>query len=183
MGVHANYKKKIYASLVAILVILNVVAFSNVVRVLKTNQAAQNVLMMEETGIPLSVIRQVTEATGTDADTADTAASGSSASDASQSASGDESQSAASGSGEDSQAANVAQVETSPQERWVQVLACLSVIYDGDFTRFTKEDLDVVLERIEAGEAAQTIAGDDESYAEYLNLYQQRMDSFQQLLH
>lgn len=116
-------------------------------------------------------------------DTADTAASGSSASDASQSASGDESQSAASGSGEDSQAANVAQVETSPQERWVQVLACLSVIYDGDFTRFTKEDLDVVLERIEAGEAAQTIAGDDESYAEYLNLYQQRMDSFQQLLH
>ena len=78
MGGQAKYKNKGYASLVAILVILNVVAFSSVVRVLKTNQSAQNVLMMDETGIPLSVIRQVTEAT-------ETAASGS-ASDVSQSA-------------------------------------------------------------------------------------------------
>ena len=169
MGVQAKYKNKVYASLVAILVILNVVGFSNVVRVLKTNQLAQNVLMMEETGIPLSVIRQVTEAT-------ETAASGSSASDASQSASAD-------GSGE-SQAAesSIAQTATSPQERWVQVLACLSALYDGDFTRFTKEDLDVVLDRIDAGEAAQTIAGNDESYAQYLEQYRQRIDSFRQII-
>lgn len=178
MGVHAKYKNKIYASLVAILVILNVVAFSNVVRVLKTNQAAQNVLMMEETGIPLSVIRQVTEAT-------QTAVSGSSASDLSQSASGSgESQSAAGDSSGESQSAapSVAQTDTDPQERWVQVLACLSVLYDGDFTRFSKEDLDVVLDRIDAGEAAQTIAGNDESYAQYLEQYQQRIDSFQQII-
>ena len=62
------------------------------------------------------------------------------------------------------------------------MLACLSVLYDGDFTRFSKEDLDVVLERIDAGEAAQTIAGNDESYAQYLEQYQQRIDSFQQII-
>ena len=175
MGVQAKYKNKVYASLVAILVILNVVAFSNVVRVLKTNQSAQNVLMMEETGIPLSVIRQVTEAT-------ETAASGS-ASDVSQSASDiGESQSAAAQGESQAAEPSVAQTVTDPQERWVQVLACLSVLYDGDFTRFSTEDLDVVLERIDAGEAAQTIAGNDESYAQYLEQYQQRIDSFQQII-
>ena len=170
MGVQAKYKNKVYASLVAILVILNVVAFSNVVRVLKTNQSAQNVLMMEETGIPLSVIRQVTAASG-------------SASDVSQSASDiGESQSAAAQGESQAAEPSVAQTVTDPQERWVQVLACLSVLYDGDFTRFSKEDLDVVLERIDAGEAAQTIAGNDESYAQYLEQYQQRIDSFQQII-
>ena len=46
----------------------------------------------------------------------------------------------------------------------------------------SKEDLDVVLERIDAGEAAQTIAGNDESYAQYLEQYQQRIDSFKAII-
>lgn len=176
MGVHTKYKNKIYASLVAVLVVLNVVAFSNFVRILKNDPSAQNVLMMEETGIPVSVIRQVTEAAGT-------AASGSSASGSSQSASDTGESAQPEGSAGESQAApGVAQVEMDPQERWVQVLACLSVLYDGDFTRFSKEDLDVVLERIDAGEAAQTIAGNDESYAQYLEQYQQRIDSFKAII-
>ena len=176
MGVHTKYKNKIYASLVAVLVVLNVVAFSNFVRILKNDPSAQNVLMMEETGIPVSVIRQVTEAAGT-------AASDSSASGTSQSASDTGESAQPEGSAGESQAApGVAQVEMDPQERWVQVLACLSVLYDGDFTRFSKEDLDVVLERIDAGEAAQTIAGNDESYAQYLEQYQQRIDSFKAII-
>lgn len=76
----------------------------------------------------------------------------------------------------------VAQIDADPQERWVQVLACLSVLYDGDFTCFSKEDLDMILGRIDAGETAQSIAGNDESYAQYLEQYQQRIDNFQQII-